>query len=175
MLSWNVSLATHSRPGGSNPLLSGREPQPETWRRWLSSRPLGTRLRNAPVCPMQPTESHHLQRAEKQFWGLQTWQSPTGCTLRRVGRVQEFLKVLLPSLDNIPSQGEEVFSPAEHNLSQGLLCPHESSNGLPELPWGQPKVLLHSLHQKSTCGRNITFYGLIISCNKLLVMVNLGE
>ena len=51
----------------------------------------------------------------------------------RVGRVQEFLKVLFPPLDDISSPG----------LQFSCWTQPESSNGFPEPPWGQPKVLLH--------------------------------
>ncbi len=63
----------------------------------------------------------------------------------RVVQVQEFLKVLFPPLDNIPSSGHQFSSPAEHSLDQALLSLPESSSGLSEFTWGQLKVLLHSL------------------------------
>ncbi len=79
---------THSQPRGSNPLVSGREPWPQTWRCWLSSQPLDTWLHAAPVQAggpslMNQTEPHYLQIAETEFWDPQTrYSSPPGCALR---------------------------------------------------------------------------------------------
>ena len=43
----SLGAETHSPPGGRNPPFSGREPRPQTWRYWLSSRPPHTRLQPA--------------------------------------------------------------------------------------------------------------------------------
>ncbi len=81
----SLGAATHSQPGGSNPPLSSREPWPQRQRCWLSCRPLYIQLQYGldGHSLMRPTEPHHLQRAESQFWCPQTRHSPPiGCTLR---------------------------------------------------------------------------------------------
>lgn len=52
--------------------------------------------------------------------------------------------MLFPPLNNIPSLGPQFSTPADHSLSQALLSLPESSNGLPELPGGQPSFSLAS-------------------------------
>ncbi|XP_042365652.1 GDNF family receptor alpha-2-like [Plectropomus leopardus] len=44
-------------------------------------------------------------------------------------RVQEFLKVFLRPLNNVPSVGPQLSSPAEHSLRQALLSLPETSHG----------------------------------------------
>lgn len=44
-------------------------------------------------------------------------------------------------LNNIPSQCQPFPTQTKHSLGQGLLFFSESSNCLPDLPWGQPNVL----------------------------------
>lgn len=72
---WTPSLgpATHSQPEGSNHPFSSREPLLQTC--WLSSQLLHTHCnlfqRMLGHNMMKPTEAHHLQKAAKQFSGLQ--------------------------------------------------------------------------------------------------------
>jgi len=61
-----------------------------------------------------------------------------------VSRIEEIVKGLLPPPNNIFSLGQQFSTQVKHSLRRSLLSLSESLNGLPEHPWGQLKVLLHS-------------------------------
>ena len=99
------------------------------------------------VCqPRQPNNVQSLQHLRANVihtWHLAAQQTPKSSdSASTTEDVLVLVQELFPPPDNISSPGQQFFSPAEHSLSQALLSLPESSNGL---PWGQPKVLLHSL------------------------------
>ena len=64
---------------------------------------------------------------------------------RHSDRIKEIFKELLPPLCDIPSSGHQFSTQPRYHVGQALFSFFESLYGLPELTWGQLKVLLHGL------------------------------